>query len=168
MNDPQRDNLAELTSQERCRLEVLQAVLDDVFDVGTAAALLGRSERQVYRLLEKLKRSGPPAVVHGNKGRSPANRTSDAVWDLVVRLSVVRYRDLNDRELKLALERDLGIRVGRESLRRHIRAAGVPPKRQRTVRRAEPREHESSPDRAIEQGRSHAAAMPYWRKGSDH
>jgi len=46
---------------------------------GEAAALIGRSERQVRRLLAAYRQGGAVALAPGNRGRSPAQRVPETV-----------------------------------------------------------------------------------------
>jgi transposase len=119
----------QLTWREEHRLRVLRDVLDHRLSVREAAAKLGKSERQVYRLLKRVRREGREGVVHGNVGRPAPNRIDPELWAEVLRLARERYPHLSDRQLMDALERNHGIHVNRETLRLHLRAAGIVAKR---------------------------------------
>jgi transposase len=99
-------------------------------DPGEAAARLGRSVRQVYRMKAKARRLGASYLTHGNRGKIPANKISAEVRDEIVAVVQDHYTGLSHSELQEILSRDHGISVGRESLRKMLRAAGIPSKRQ--------------------------------------
>jgi hypothetical protein len=61
-----------------------------------AAELLGISKRQFRRLVAIYRQRGIAAVAHGNRGRSPAKRISEAVRQEILRLAKETYRDYND------------------------------------------------------------------------
>jgi plasmid stabilization system protein ParE len=64
-----------LDARAQRRLLVLTHVLAGELTLREAAAYLELSERQVRRLADGLARGrGPAALVHGNRGRSPADR----------------------------------------------------------------------------------------------
>src|ERR1700756_2122921 len=59
------------------RLEVLRDVDRDGLPVRAAAQLLGRSERQVWRLLKAFRRDGAAGLISKKRGR-PSNRKTAA------------------------------------------------------------------------------------------
>jgi transposase len=124
-----------LTMREKTRIEAVQAVMDGRLTVAEAATALNLSERQLYRLLAAARTEGLTGLVHGNRGRTPWNKSDEALWKDVLRLVQKRYTDINDRHLQELLERNHSIRVHPEALRRHLRAAGIAPKRSRRPRK---------------------------------
>ena len=58
-----------LTPEEGRRLHVLTLLEGQRISVGQAARALGLSPRQVRRLRVRLRRDGPAALSHGNRGR---------------------------------------------------------------------------------------------------
>ena len=124
-----------LTMREKTRIETVQAVMDGRLTVAEAAQVLNLSQRQLYRCLAAAREEGLTGLVHGNRGRVPWNKSDEALWKSVLRLVQKRYTDVNDRHLQELLEREHSIRVHPEALRRHLRAAGIPPKRPRRPRK---------------------------------
>lgn len=126
--------------------------------VEEAAGVLGLSTRQVRRLLKAVGGRGRAALVHGNTGRSPANKTPVAVRKRIVSLRRKTYVDFNDRHFaeKLAGE-DEPIEVSASTVRRVLREAGVA-----AVRRRRPPRHRKRRDR-----RAQAGMMLLW-DGSRH
>ncbi len=124
-----------LTMQEKTRIEAVQAVMDGRLSVAQAATALNLSERQVYRNLAAARERGLAGMVHGNRGRSPSNKSDDAFWARVLRLVRQLYLDVNDQHLCESLEREHSIQVHPEALRRRLRAAGLAPKRKRRPRK---------------------------------
>ncbi len=105
---------------------------------------LGVSYRQAQRLLQRVREGKEVrALVHGNKGRSPANKADAKLRERVLELSQQRYRDFNDTQFCEELALCEGIVLGRETVRRWRREAGIRPKRRRRPpkhRRRRPRE----------------------------
>jgi transposase len=124
-----------LTMREKTRIEAVQAVMDGRLTVAEAATALNLSERQLYRSLAAARAEGLTGLVHGNRGRTPWNKSDEALWKNVLRLVQKRYPDVNDQHLCELLEREHAIRVHPEALRRHLRAAGLAPKRSRRPRK---------------------------------
>ncbi len=113
-----------------------------------AARVLRLSVRQVRRIRRRVEHDGRAGLVHGNAGRPPANKLPAAVRRRMVRLRREKYQDFNDHHFaeKLAEEPD-AIVVARATVRRVLRAAGVPP-----VRRRRPGRHRRRRDRKAQAG----------------
>lgn len=121
--------------KEKTRIEAVQAVMDGRLTAAEAATVLNLSERQVYRALAAAREQGLTGLVHGNRGRAPWNKGDEALWRRVLRLVQQRYTDVNDQHLCELLEREHSICLHPEALRRHLRAAGIAPKRRRRPRK---------------------------------
>ena len=105
--------------------EGTESVMVGQLPVAQAAELLGVSERHVWRVLAAYRREGAAALVHGNRGRRPANATSEAAIADVLRLATTRYSGTNHTHLsELLMERE-GIALSRSAVRRIALSAGV-------------------------------------------
>ncbi len=116
---------------------VLTKVLKGERSMTEAAQAVGLSERQLWRLHSAFERGGAAGLVHGNRGRPSARRLDEALRKRVVELARTTYAGLNDTHLSELLAEREGILISRVSLRRMLRAAGLPSKR----RRRSPRYH---------------------------
>ncbi|RFB94770.1 ISNCY family transposase [Rhizobium leguminosarum bv. trifolii] len=103
----------------------LSKVVDGRMTLVSAAHVLDLSERQVRRLLDRIRTTGAASIRHKAIGRPSNNRISDGVRDYAVTLVRERYADFGPTLAaeKLA-ERD-GLRVSRETLRRWMSEAGL-------------------------------------------
>lgn len=124
-----------LTMKDQQRIEVMQALMDARLTAAQAAQVLGRSERQVWRLLARARADSLAGLLHAGRGREPVNKSDERLWRRVLKLAAEKYQGVNDRHLQELLAREHGINVCRESLRKHLRAAGIPPKRSRRPRK---------------------------------
>lgn len=128
------------------RAYVLEHVVNGGLTIDQAAAILKLSIRQVDRLLARY-RDGPTALVHGNRGRMPANRLDDAQRALLVELATTTYVGVNHTHLaELLVERE-GIVVAPRTLRRILAQASVRPTRTRR-----PPRHRSRRERMAREG----------------
>jgi predicted DNA-binding protein (UPF0251 family) len=64
---------------ELSRYDTLQRVERRELRIDDAAALLGLSRRQIFRLLERMRAGGPEALVSWKRGR-PSNRRHDGAF----------------------------------------------------------------------------------------
>ena len=124
-----------LTMKDQQRVETMQALMDARLTVAQAAQVLGRSERQVWRLLARAREDGLSGLLHGNRGREPVDRSSERLWQRVLKLAGEKYQGVNDRHLQELLAREHSITLCRESLRKRLRAAGIASKRSRRRRK---------------------------------
>ena len=124
-----------LTMKDQQRIEVVQALMDNRLTVAQAAQVLGRSERQVWRLLARARADGLAGLLHAGRGREPVNKSDQRLWQRVLKLAGEKYQGVNDRHLRELLAREHCIEVSRESLRKRLRGAGIAPKRSRRQRK---------------------------------
>ena len=113
-----------------------------------AARVLGLSIRQVRRVRRAVERAGRAGLRHGNHGHVPVNKLRAAVRTRILRLRRTKYRDFNDQHFteKLAEEHPPLV-VSARTVRRLLRAAGVP-----AVRRRRPPKHRRRRDRKAQAG----------------
>ena len=124
-----------MTQKEQTRLQVLNSVLADQVPVCQAAEVLGVSERHMRRILAAYRKEGAAALAHGNRGRRPANTTTETKMTYVVQLARTRYAGTNHTHLpELLMERE-GIDLSCSTVRRILVSAGVDsPRRRRPPR----------------------------------
>jgi transposase len=120
-----------LTMKDEKRLIVTQKVMDGTMDIIDGAHVLSFSERQMYRLMEQVRERGPLGVMHGNRKNQHARKYDAGVRDTVLRFVREQYKDINDTHLSELLKEREKISIGRESLRRLLRDAGINAKRKR-------------------------------------
>lgn len=137
----------ELMSQEQWRrLDVLKRLAAGALTREEAAQVLGLSRRQVRRLVRASERSGQKAVVHGNRGRNPANKLPPKAREQIAALHVRKYGGFNDQHFTEKLEGE-GIVLSRSTVRRVLREAGIA-----AVRRRRPPRHRRRRDRRAQEG----------------
>ena len=68
-----REEHITLGTREQARVRVLNRLLAGEWTQAEAALALGRSVRQVRRLLHDYRAQGVEALLHGNRGRAPAH-----------------------------------------------------------------------------------------------
>jgi len=119
------ENKVTLTMKEQHKLKMVIDYEAGKIGAQRAAELLGITKRQFRRIVAAYRQRGISALAHGNRGRSPANRISEAVRQEILRLAKETYRDYNDCHFTEELaEQAEPILVSRSTLRRIRRAAG--------------------------------------------
>ena len=115
-----------LDTRAQQRLYVLNHVLAGELTAAEAAGYLGLSVRSMRRLLARYRDEGAAALVHGNRGRIPANRLDDDARARLVELATTTYADVNRAHLADLLAEREDIHVAERTLRRILAEAGLP------------------------------------------
>ena len=132
-----------LDGRAQQRLQILTHVLAGDLTLDEAAHVVRLSSRQVRRLLDRYRTSGPGALVHGNRGRWPGNRIDDDRRGRLVELARTTYQGFNPVHFAECLaEETLELPVSPRTIRRLFAEAGIAPTRTRR-----PPRHRSRRDR---------------------
>ena len=124
-----REETVTLNTQEQKRAMVLNRVQAGQLSVAEAAEVLDLSARHLRRILAAYEKEGPAALAHGNRGRKPAHRISEAIRAQVVDLARTKYQGCNQQHLRDLLQEREGITLSRSSVRRIVEQAGLAPPR---------------------------------------
>jgi transposase len=116
-----------LSEKEQKRVLWCERVVLCKSTVREAAACIGLSDRQMRRLVSGYRVSGMSSLVHGNRGRTPANKTDTDVTRRLIELMYVggQLYDMNVCHLQGVLSRDHGIFVRRSTLDRLLHQEGL-------------------------------------------
>ena len=112
-----------LSETDQRQFDILTRLQSGVLRAAQAAELLAISPRQLRRLRTAFAAEGAAALVHGNHGRTPANRIPATVWEQVRRLAGPGgpYHDFNVCHLQEELARSHELQLGRSTLDRWLR-----------------------------------------------
>jgi hypothetical protein len=125
----------EMGQKERDRLKVLTESKKGLITQAQAASQLSISERQVRRLLGKLRAVGDRAVVHGLRGRTSNRRIDRDLESLAIEeLSKPECHDFAPTFAAEHVSKVLGSQVGRDTVRKWMIAAGLWKSRKRRVK----------------------------------
>ncbi len=115
-----------MSQAERDRLVALKKANKKLITQKQAAEEIGVTERQVRRLLRKLRRKGDHAVVHDLRGRASNRKLPAEVERCAVQiLSEPVYRGFGPTLAAEYLRKQHGIAVSKETLRRWMADAGL-------------------------------------------
>lgn len=120
----ERDIIAMSTEEVR-RLRVMNKVLDRQLSQAKAGELLSISERQVRRLVKRVREEGAKGLVHRNRGKPPPNKMSEEREDRIGLFIKENYYDFGPTLASEKLEERHGIRVSREKLRQIMILKGL-------------------------------------------
>ena len=117
--------------KEQARLQVLNSLLAEHMTLDQGAALMGVSPHHTRRILADYRENGAASLVHGHRGRRPANAIPEATRSRVVRLARTVYEGANHTHLSELLSEREGLDLGRTTLRRILVDAGLSSPRRR-------------------------------------
>jgi hypothetical protein len=115
-----------MTQRDRDRLVVLKKALKKLITQRQAAAELDLTDRQVRRLLVRMKEVGDRAVIHGLRGRASHRKLSeDTRSKAIAVLSQEVYRGFGPTLASEYLAKKHKLIIGREALRQLMIGAGL-------------------------------------------
>lgn len=117
--------LIAMSERDLQRIEILSRVVAGRMTTVSAAHVLDLSERQVRRLLERIRTGGAASIRHKAIGRPSNNRISDGVRDYAITLVRERYADFGPTLAAEKLTERDGLRVSRETVRGWMSDAGL-------------------------------------------
>ena len=89
-----------LNMKEKHRIEVIQSLMDGRLTMMQAQQVLGRSERQIWRILRRVRDEGLEGIIHKNKGRRSPRRIPSKIRRKIVSLAKGKLKDINDTHLQ--------------------------------------------------------------------
>lgn len=126
-----------LNQRELQRVAVISQCIQGQLACARAAELLALSVRHIRRLKKRLASGGEAAMAHASRGRPSPRRLPESLRCRIRDLARGKYAGFNDHHLCEKLSEAEDIQVGRETLRRTLRAAGIgsPRKRRPAIHR---------------------------------
>jgi transposase len=114
-----------LSQKELQRVAVISSCIKGDLTCARAAELLDLTPRHIKRLKARYRQGSAAALAHVSRGRSSPRRLPERTRARVLELARTRYAGFNDRHLCEKLCEVEGFSLGRETLRRLLRSAGI-------------------------------------------
>jgi transposase len=129
-----------MSRKEFGRLEALLDLDAGRITAAQAARLIGVGERQTFRLLKAYRKRGAEGLVSRRRGRPSNRRYPEPVREAALAVIRERYADFGPTLAAEKLAEVHGLRLGRETVRRWMAAAGLwVPRKERGRRVHQPR-----------------------------
>lgn len=133
-----------LSQKELQRVAVISSCIRGDLACARAAQLLDLTPRHIKRLKARYRQGSAAALAHASRGRPSPLRLPERTRARILELARTRYAGFNDHHLCEKLCEVEGLSLGRETLRRLLRSAGIgsprkrraPAHRQRRLARA--------------------------------
>jgi transposase len=126
-----RQETFRLSQKELQRVAVISSCVKGDLACARAAELLDLTARHVKRLKSRYRQGGEAALAHASRGRPSHRRLPEAMRARILHLARTRYAGFNDHHLCEKLGEVEHLSLGRETLRRLLRSAGISSPRQR-------------------------------------
>jgi len=126
--------------KEAHRYKVISEVEEGYLKVGEAAEVLGLSQRQIYRIKERVEREGAGGIIHKSRGKRTPRWLTEKIKDKIDHFYKTKYRGFNLTHMTEYLNEEEGIKVSRESVRQILLARGSYVKQRRYPKHRKRRE----------------------------
>ncbi len=105
-------------AKEQIKLDVVCKIEAGKLDRDKGRLILDVTKRSLERYIAKYRKEGPRFILHGNKGRKPANKKADEFKAKVQELIKTKYYDFNLSHAREKLRDEEKIEVKPETLRK--------------------------------------------------
>ena len=127
-----------LSGKERDRLKVLHEVGEGHLTQGEAAGQLRISDREVRRLLVRIKQEGDKGLMHRLRGKASNRRLPASLRTRALKLVQAKYGDFGPTLACEYLAKEDGVELSKETLRQWMMAEGLRRGRRRRVEEVHP------------------------------
>lgn len=114
-----------LSSKEIDRLMLIQQIEQQKLSVLEAADLLGLSQRQIYRILKRIKEQGAKGIIHRLRGRKSNRGYPEELKEKIINIYRKQYPDYGPTLFSEMLEEYHNISLNRETLRNWLRERSI-------------------------------------------
>lgn len=114
-----------MAMRELDRLKVIQAVVDGNLKPSRAAQRLDLTDRQIRRLVNRIREDGPAGIVSRRRGRPSNNCLSQDLTGMALSLIRVRYADFGPTLACEKLRELHGLYLSKETVRKLMADAGL-------------------------------------------
>lgn len=114
-----------LRQKDLKRLHVVHKVLEGTMTQAEAAELVFLSERQIRRIVERIREEGDKGICHRARGKPSNRRLPKKLKDRIVRLYKITYTGFGPTLFTEKLEEREGIGVSRETVRAWLKTEGL-------------------------------------------
>ena len=119
------EGIVAMNKKQRQIYQLATEVIRQKLSVREFSLISGKCYRQARRIVAQVRKRDALALIHGNQGRSPHNRTSLALEGELESLLRTKYYDFNLTHFQeMILERE-GLRAGKNVIHRIARKHGL-------------------------------------------
>src|SRR5512139_1832071 len=129
-----------MSREEAKRLHIIHQVLNKKISQTEAASLIGLSDRQMRRMIKRIRKEGDEGICHRSRGKTSNHCISGKIKDKTLRLFREQYKDFNLVHATEKLFEVHGITINDETLRLWLNEAEIPYKKRKVKKHRQRRE----------------------------
>ncbi len=151
------EDIISMSIKEGSRLHIIRQVLEKSITQKKAAQLLALCERQVRRIVFRIRQEGAGGICHRSRGGVSNRRINGQVKKRILALCRGRYREYGPTLVHEKLSQEHHLQIGIETLRQWFIEAGIPYQKRRNRPHRQWRERKSYFGEMIQIDGSHHA-----------
>lgn len=129
-----------MSRKEARTLHIIHQALDKKITQSEAAKIVGLSDRQLRRLIKRIRTDGDEGICHRSRGKTSNHRIPNKIKEKTLKLFREKYKDFNLVHTAEKLDEAHGIKISDETLRLWLNEAGIPYKRRKVKKHLQRRE----------------------------
>ena len=119
-----REEIITMSQRDLNRIQVISKVKEKEVRQRQAAEILGLSERQIRRIVRRVREEGMRGIVHRLRGCSAHNKIDNKSREKVLKIYEKKYQGFGAKLLSEKLEECDGIKISKETLRSWLISEG--------------------------------------------
>ena len=119
------EGILTMSSKEIDRLMLISQIEEEKISVLEASRLLGLSQRQIYRILKRVKTEGSKGIVHKLRGRKSNRGYPEELKEELIKIYRKQYSDYGPTLFSEMLEEYHNISLNRETVRNWLRQRSI-------------------------------------------
>lgn len=129
-----------MSRQEAKRLHIIHQAIGQKITQAEAATLIDVSDRQIRRMIKRVRKEGDEGVCHRSRGKTSNHRIPRKIKNKTLKLFREQYKDFNLVHATEKLSEVHGITLSDETLRLWLNEAEIPYKRRKVKKHRQRRE----------------------------
>jgi transposase len=129
-----------MSRREVKRLHLIHQALEEKITQIEAAGLIGLSDRQIRRIIRRIREEGDEGICHRSRGKASNHQAPKKVKARALKLFKEEYHDFNLAHATEKLAEVHGITISDETLRLWLNEAAIPYKKRKVKKHRERRE----------------------------
>jgi transposase len=136
-------DMIRMSRREAKRLHVIHQALDEQITQAEAARLIDISDRQIRRMIRRIREEGDEGICHRSRGKASNHRIPKKVKERALKLFREEYHDFNLAHATEKFFEVHGIAINDETLRLWLNEAAIPYKKRKVRKHRQRRERKA-------------------------
>ncbi len=132
-----------MSRQEAKRLHIIHQAIDQKITQAEAATIIALSDRQIRRMINRIRKEGDEGICHRSRGKTSNHRIPKKIKDKTLKLFREQYKDFNLVHATEKLFEVHGITINDETLRLWLNKAEIPYKKRKARKHRQRRERKA-------------------------